>query len=71
MISIPSEQCPVCRVKGGHCSMMILPLDTLRVWSVKNDESQFRKEMEGRNGPYYREAYLVQEYVCLKGKGSL
>ena len=69
LIPIPSEHCPHCRRPGGQCSMIVTEVETLRAWSIKVNEEDLRSETSGKKSPYHREAYMVQQFLCLKGKG--
>lgn len=69
LIQVPSQSCPHCRKPEGNCSMVVNEVGTLRAFSVKQNEFDLRAQFEGRNGPAYREAYIVQKYVCLNGTG--
>lgn len=69
LLSIPSELCPECRLKTGHCSMVVSEVETFREQMDKAKEEDIRAEMFGKKSPRYREVYVVQKYVCLKGKG--
>ena len=70
LISIPSEYCPKCKIPNGNCAMVVRKVDSLRDMSVKNDEPDFRAEVFGKRKPNWREAYTVEEYVCLHGGGQ-
>jgi hypothetical protein len=70
LIPIPSEHCPHCQSPKGQCAVMVKEVDTLKMWSVKVNEADYRAEMQGKRNPTYREAYMVQKFVCLQGKGD-
>lgn len=69
LLSIPSEFCPECRLKSGYCSMIVNEVGTFREHLDKSKEEDIRAAMFGKNSPRYREVYVVQKYVCLKGEG--
>ena len=69
-IPIPSENCPKCRVPGGTCRMVITEISTLRDYEMKANEKDIRANIIGMKSPNYREAYRIESYVCLRGKGQ-
>jgi len=70
LIAIPSENCPICRIPGGQCSVLVKEVESLRAWNVKSNETDFRAEFKGGRSPQNREAYVVHQYFCLKGKAA-
>lgn len=69
-IPIPSESCPECGVKGKECRLVISEVMSLRDFSVKTAEEDFRAEFNGLRSPKYREAYLAHRFICLNKERS-